>query len=174
MGVGGVLAQCCVALLRVLSCCPTCTTRHRITAATRTTRSCCRCWRAAVNLTLGQFLQSGRYVLKTNDLNLKSGLYHVQNSLSRLSVLVSPTPCSLLRFVSDWVYSGVFRDVYREFMIQVNEDYLGCRGEITHRHTLAHACTGCHVNPLAQSARCENEAPARGTEKIDFITAFIA
>uniref|UniRef100_A0A8C9Y9T8 Gamma-tubulin complex component 6 n=1 Tax=Sander lucioperca TaxID=283035 RepID=A0A8C9Y9T8_SANLU len=28
------------------------------------------------------------------------------------------------RFVSDWVYSGVFRDVYGEFMIQVNEDYL--------------------------------------------------
>ncbi|XP_053741028.1 gamma-tubulin complex component 6 isoform X1 [Synchiropus splendidus] len=31
------------------------------------------------------------------------------------------------RFVSDWVYSGIFRDVYGEFMIQVNEDYLGCR-----------------------------------------------
>ncbi|TNN76009.1 Gamma-tubulin complex component 6 [Liparis tanakae] len=31
------------------------------------------------------------------------------------------------RFVSDWVYSGVFRDVYGEFMIQVNEEYLGCR-----------------------------------------------
>ncbi|XP_047675216.1 gamma-tubulin complex component 6 isoform X2 [Tachysurus fulvidraco] len=31
------------------------------------------------------------------------------------------------RFVSDWVYSGVFRDVYKEFLIQVNEDYLGYR-----------------------------------------------
>ncbi|KAL6106441.1 tubgcp6 [Pungitius sinensis] len=31
------------------------------------------------------------------------------------------------RFVSDWVYSGVFRDVYGEFMIQVNEDYLSSR-----------------------------------------------
>ncbi|XP_049330328.1 gamma-tubulin complex component 6 isoform X1 [Astyanax mexicanus] len=31
------------------------------------------------------------------------------------------------RFVSDWVYSGVFRDVYKEFMIQVNEDYLSYR-----------------------------------------------
>ncbi|XP_041966366.1 gamma-tubulin complex component 6 isoform X2 [Alosa sapidissima] len=31
------------------------------------------------------------------------------------------------RFVSDWVYSGVFRDVYGEFMIQVKEDYLGHR-----------------------------------------------
>ncbi|KAE8296073.1 Gamma-tubulin complex component 6 [Larimichthys crocea] len=31
------------------------------------------------------------------------------------------------RFVSDWVYSGVFRDVYGEFMIQVNEEYLSYR-----------------------------------------------
>lgn len=40
--------------------------------------------------------------------------------------------------MSDWVYSGVFRDVYREFMIQVNEEYLGCRGENT--YTLVHVC----------------------------------
>ncbi|XP_041852444.1 gamma-tubulin complex component 6 [Melanotaenia boesemani] len=31
------------------------------------------------------------------------------------------------RFVSDWVYNGVFRDVYGEFMIQVNEEYLSYR-----------------------------------------------
>ncbi|XDV53386.1 hypothetical protein PO909_021899 [Leuciscus waleckii] len=31
------------------------------------------------------------------------------------------------RFVSDWVYGGVFRDVYKEFMIEVNEDYLSYR-----------------------------------------------
>ncbi|KAF3688593.1 Gamma-tubulin complex component 6 [Channa argus] len=31
------------------------------------------------------------------------------------------------RFVSEWVYSGVFRDVYGEFMIQVNEEYLSFR-----------------------------------------------
>uniref|UniRef100_A0A672LL80 Gamma-tubulin complex component 6 n=1 Tax=Sinocyclocheilus grahami TaxID=75366 RepID=A0A672LL80_SINGR len=31
------------------------------------------------------------------------------------------------RFVSDWVYSGIFRDVYKEFMIEVNEDYLTYR-----------------------------------------------
>ncbi|MBN3305948.1 GCP6 protein, partial [Amia calva] len=31
------------------------------------------------------------------------------------------------RFIYDWVYSGVFRDVYGEFMIQVNEEYLSCR-----------------------------------------------
>lgn len=39
------------------------------------------------------------------------------------------------RFVSDWVYNGVFRDVYGEFMIQVNEEYLNFRGEI-HRHNM--------------------------------------
>ncbi|KAI7812260.1 putative gamma-tubulin complex component 6-like [Triplophysa rosa] len=31
------------------------------------------------------------------------------------------------RFVSDWVYGGFFRDVYKEFMIEVNEDYLTYR-----------------------------------------------
>lgn len=36
------------------------------------------------------------------------------------------------RFVSDWVYSGVFRDVYGEFMIQVNEEYLRFRGGTSH------------------------------------------
>ena len=43
--------------------------------------------------------------------------------------------CASLRFVSDWVYSGVFRDVYGEFMIQVNEEYLSFRGEVTCTHT---------------------------------------
>ncbi|XP_053319663.1 gamma-tubulin complex component 6 [Spea bombifrons] len=31
------------------------------------------------------------------------------------------------RFIYDWVYSGVFRDVCGEFMIRVNEDFLGFR-----------------------------------------------
>ncbi|XP_072327532.1 gamma-tubulin complex component 6 isoform X2 [Scyliorhinus torazame] len=31
------------------------------------------------------------------------------------------------RFVYDWVYSGICRDAYGEFMIQVNEDYLNFR-----------------------------------------------
>jgi len=43
---------------------------------------------------------------------------------------------AFLRFVSDWVYSGLFRDVYGEFMIQVNEDYLCCRGETTRTHAV--------------------------------------
>lgn len=51
---GEVPAQCLVVLLRVWNCSPTCTTRRRATAATRTIRSCCLCWRAAVNPTPGQ------------------------------------------------------------------------------------------------------------------------
>lgn len=47
--------------------------------------------------------------------------------------------CASFRFVSDWVYSGVFRDVYGEFMIQVNEEYLSFRGETTHTNTHTHA-----------------------------------
>lgn len=61
------LAHCCASLLRVLSCCPTCTMRRRITAATRTTQCCCHCWRAAANPTLGQLSQTGCCVLETND-----------------------------------------------------------------------------------------------------------
>lgn len=42
------------------------------------------------------------------------------------------------RFIYDWVYSGVFRDVYGEFMIQVNEDYLCFRDKYywTHGYVL--------------------------------------
>ncbi|KAJ8245696.1 hypothetical protein GJAV_G00273510 [Gymnothorax javanicus] len=63
-------------------------------------------------------------------------LSHLYNeALSNCSNENYPVLLSLLksscepytRFVSDWVYSGVFRDVYGEFMIQVNEDYLGFR-----------------------------------------------
>ncbi|XP_039092213.1 gamma-tubulin complex component 6 isoform X2 [Hyaena hyaena] len=42
------------------------------------------------------------------------------------------------RFIHDWVYSGVFRDVYGEFMIQVNQEYLGFRDKFywTHGYVL--------------------------------------
>lgn len=46
----------------------------------------------------------------------------------------------LNRFMSDWVYSGVFRDVYGEFMIQVNEEYLGFRGEESQTPSLSTCC----------------------------------
>lgn len=43
------------------------------------------------------------------------------------------------RFVYDWVYSGICRDAYGEFMIQVNEDYLNFRDKHywTHGYVLA-------------------------------------
>lgn len=46
------------------------------------------------------------------------------------SLLARPpsSPSPHCRFIHDWVYSGVFRDVYGEFMIQVNQEYLGFRG----------------------------------------------
>lgn len=33
----------------------------------------------------------------------------------------------LIRFVKEWVYYGVFNDIYGEFMIIVNDDYLRFR-----------------------------------------------
>lgn len=69
------------------------------------------------------------------------------------------------------MYSGVFRDVYGEFMIQVNEEYLSFRGEIKHTHALTHS----PISSLPLSAGFENEILAGQTEeKMDFITAFIA
>ncbi|XP_062990160.1 gamma-tubulin complex component 6 isoform X2 [Elgaria multicarinata webbii] len=61
--------------------------------------------------------------------------YLYQEALNNCSNEHYPVLLSLLktscepytRFIHDWVYSGVFRDVYGEFMIQVNEDYLGFR-----------------------------------------------
>lgn len=53
------------------------------------------------------------------------------------------------RFVHDWVYSGVFRDAYGEFMIQVNEEYLGFRGMLQIK-----------VSPLECLSHCfRNEKP---------------
>lgn len=51
----------------------------------------------------------------------------------------------LNRFMSDWVYSGVFRDVYGEFMIQVNEEYLGFRGEESQTLATCWLLAVCHT-----------------------------
>ncbi|KAG2469112.1 GCP6 protein, partial [Polypterus senegalus] len=48
-------------------------------------------------------------------------------SLLNIAFLFKKLGRQLSRFIYDWVYSGVFRDVNGEFMIQVDEDYLGCR-----------------------------------------------
>ncbi|XP_039988914.1 gamma-tubulin complex component 6 [Xiphias gladius] len=77
-------------------------------------------------------LGSGRATFPVG-VKLMSYLYNeAQNNCSNENypVLLSLLKSSCepyTRFVSDWVYSGVFRDVYGEFMIQVNEEYLSFR-----------------------------------------------
>uniref|UniRef100_A0A6I8NRG3 Gamma-tubulin complex component 6 n=1 Tax=Ornithorhynchus anatinus TaxID=9258 RepID=A0A6I8NRG3_ORNAN len=61
--------------------------------------------------------------------------YLYEEALNNCSNEYYPVLLSLLktscepytRFIYDWVYSGVFRDTYGEFMIQVNEEYLSFR-----------------------------------------------
>ncbi|XP_016067182.1 PREDICTED: gamma-tubulin complex component 6 isoform X2 [Miniopterus natalensis] len=72
--------------------------------------------------------------------------YLYQEALDNCSNEHYPVLLSLLktscepytRFIYDWVYSGVFRDVYGEFMIQVNHEYLGFRDKSywTHGYVL--------------------------------------
>nr|XP_027808941.2 gamma-tubulin complex component 6 isoform X6 [Marmota flaviventris] len=72
--------------------------------------------------------------------------YLYQEALDNCSNEHYPVLLSLLktscepytRFIHDWVYSGVFRDVYGEFMIQVNHEYLGFRDKLywTHGYVL--------------------------------------
>lgn len=68
-------------------------------------------------------------------------------------------PTSLLarhpgRFIHDWVYSGVFRDVYGEFMIQVNHEYLGFRGRWQLAAGLGFAPLGGQAGRWMQAAVC--------------------
>ncbi|KAM7397002.1 hypothetical protein PAMP_020001 [Pampus punctatissimus] len=102
----------------------------------------------SVSRLLGELAQYGTYYLRLSRFSLqnadKKGLVFqvpVRTVLCRWASGCRPSylPCGTLRidpdcfyfvslrFVSDWVYSGVFRDVYGEFMIQVNEDYLSFR-----------------------------------------------
>uniref|UniRef100_A0A8C2MUE5 Gamma-tubulin complex component 6 n=1 Tax=Cricetulus griseus TaxID=10029 RepID=A0A8C2MUE5_CRIGR len=72
--------------------------------------------------------------------------YLYQEALDNCSNEHYPVLLSLLktscepytRFIHDWVYSGVFRDVYGEFMIQVNHEYLSFRDKFywTHGYVL--------------------------------------
>ncbi|XP_077025346.1 LOW QUALITY PROTEIN: gamma-tubulin complex component 6 [Tamandua tetradactyla] len=72
--------------------------------------------------------------------------YLYQEALDNCSNEHYPVLLSLLktscepytRFIHDWVYSGVFRDVHGEFMIQVNHEYLSYRDKLywTHGYVL--------------------------------------
>lgn len=48
-----------------------------------------------------------------------------------------------VRFIQDWVFHGTFRDIYSEFMIQMNMDYLEARGKMCvcfHPHLILYLC----------------------------------
>uniref|UniRef100_A0A8C5NUV1 Gamma-tubulin complex component 6 n=1 Tax=Jaculus jaculus TaxID=51337 RepID=A0A8C5NUV1_JACJA len=72
--------------------------------------------------------------------------YLYQEALDNCSNEHYPVLLSLLKtscepytqFIHDWVYSGVFRDAYGEFMIQVNHEYLSFRDKFywTHGYVL--------------------------------------
>ncbi|XP_021114401.1 gamma-tubulin complex component 6 isoform X1 [Heterocephalus glaber] len=71
--------------------------------------------------------------------------YLYQEALDNCSNEHYPVLLSLLktscepytRFIRDWVYSGVLGDVYGEFMIQGNDEYLGCRDKSYWTHGFA-------------------------------------
>ena len=44
----------------------------------------------------------------------------------------------VVRFLQDWVFHGVHRDLYGEFMIQMDENYLDCRGNNQSSHGTSH------------------------------------
>ncbi|KAG8439858.1 hypothetical protein GDO86_005868 [Hymenochirus boettgeri] len=83
--------------------------------------------------TLGISANRGSSALFPTGVKLLSYLYKeaLENgSNENYPILLSllKTSCEpYTRFIYDWVYSGVFRDVCGEFMIQVNEDFLGFR-----------------------------------------------
>lgn len=87
--------------------------------------------------------------------------------------------------MSDWVYSGVFRDVYGEFMIQVNEEYLGFRGEksqtpwlsaggVSHSQRTVISGGKClpSVGNGATSAQLARETSSGGQKRIRFSSFF--
>ncbi|XP_028389127.1 gamma-tubulin complex component 6 [Phyllostomus discolor] len=92
--------------------------------------------------------------------------YLYQEALDNCSNEHYPVLLSLLktscepytRFIHDWVYSGVFRDTYGEFMIQVNHEYLGCRDKSywTHGYVLvskeAEECAPAFLKHIARDA----------------------
>ena len=61
----------------------------------------------------------GKYDLKKSFLGLTNS-----SSWNAKSVMFC-----IARFIQDWVFHGICRDVYGEFLIAVNDDYLHYRGE---------------------------------------------
>ncbi|XP_011797630.1 PREDICTED: gamma-tubulin complex component 6 [Colobus angolensis palliatus] len=69
----------------------------------------------------------------------QEALHNCSNEHYPVLLSLLKTSCEpYTRFIHDWVYSGVFRDAYGEFMIQVNHDYLSFRDKSywTHGYVL--------------------------------------
>lgn len=115
-------------------------------------KSSCEPYTRSVNVL---FIQT--YGLKTKSYHSRTWFYliDVQRLVLIFWTVYDYFCCASLRFVSDWVYSGVFRDVYGEFMIQVNEEYLSFRGE-THTHMLSHKHFGFSQQVLKMKSLPDN------------------
>nr|XP_012289801.1 gamma-tubulin complex component 6 isoform X4 [Aotus nancymaae] len=69
----------------------------------------------------------------------QEALHNCSNEHYPVLLSLLKTSCEpYTRFIHDWVYSGVFRDTYGEFMIQVNQEYLSFRDKSywTHGYVL--------------------------------------
>ncbi|PNI20196.1 TUBGCP6 isoform 3 [Pan troglodytes] len=69
----------------------------------------------------------------------QEALHNCSNEHYPVLLSLLKTSCEpYTRFIHDWVYSGVFRDAYGEFMIQVNHEYLSFRDKSywTHGYVL--------------------------------------
>ncbi|XP_054326101.2 gamma-tubulin complex component 6 [Pongo pygmaeus] len=69
----------------------------------------------------------------------QEALHNCSNEHYPVLLSLLKTSCEpYTRFIHDWVYSGVFRDAYGEFMIQVNHEYLSFRDKLywTHGYVL--------------------------------------
>nr|XP_054098749.1 gamma-tubulin complex component 6 isoform X2 [Callithrix jacchus] len=69
----------------------------------------------------------------------QEALHNCSNEHYPVLLSLLKTSCEpYTRFIHDWVYSGVFRDTYGEFMIQVNHEYLSFRDKSywTHGYVL--------------------------------------
>lgn len=171
----GMSAQCRVALLRVLNCYPTCTMKHRITAAMRTTQSCCRCWRAAVNLTHGESACSSYWKKITSTKNTFLLQWFDDEFFPEDCVLLL-----LLCFILGLCLTGCIVAYFVMFMENSwSRSMRSTSASEVRQHTHTHTHTYCSTNTLVSVSRfwkwkvCQTDC-LEGGKKIDFITAFIA
>uniref|UniRef100_A0A2I2YL92 Gamma-tubulin complex component 6 n=1 Tax=Gorilla gorilla gorilla TaxID=9595 RepID=A0A2I2YL92_GORGO len=94
----------------------------------------------------------------------QEALHNCSNEHYPVLLSLLKTSCEpYTRFIHDWVYSGVFRDAYGEFMIQVNHEYLSFRGPWPCRPPwcggLCSRCWWLCLRPLWQHYLCWSDVP---------------